>query len=306
MSRSSRSTFASAVAAAALLLAARSAEAQACCAGSGAVTPARLGVHEDALIGMQLRGAYHLGSHDATGGYVATPSHARELDLEQNVFAAIRVLRRAQLSVLVPFVETYRRSSGRSSMGGGIGDVNVAARHDLILAGEARVPGIGLLAGVTLPTGTPAESAKNALATDATGIGAVQANAGIAIEQSFGAWFASVSALFSYRAPRDVRNTRMLLAPQYTALASAGYAFESGATVAAMVSYSIEGNATANGVTVASSARRVIVVTLAGAVPISDQLRVVASVFSNPPIDSLGLNQPTTVGLTLGVIGAYL
>jgi hypothetical protein len=97
----------------------------------------------------------------------------------------------------------------------------------------------------------------------------------------------------------------MILAPQYTGLASLGYAFESGATLATSVSFSVEGNATANGATVPSSARRLTVATVAGSLPISDQLRLVASVFMNPPVSSLGLNQPTTAGLTLGVIGAY-
>ncbi|MBI2395270.1 MAG: transporter [Deltaproteobacteria bacterium] len=307
MPRWSRSTFARSVAVlAAALLHAERAFAQACCAGSGAVTPARLGVHEDALVGLQARYAGHLGSHDAEGEYVRTPSHAREINLEQNLFGAVRVVRRVQLSVLVPFVQTHRRAYGRSSTGGGIGDLNVAARWDPLLAGEAqRVPGVGLLAGVTFPTGRTAEDAERPMATDATGIGAVQANGGIAFEQTFGPWFVGVSGLFAWRTPRTVRGARMKLAPQYTLLASVGYAFPSGATAALVGLYTVEGLARVDDAAVPASDRRVVSGSIAGSVPLTDWLRVVASLFANPPFASLGLNQPVTAGGTVGVIWGF-
>jgi Putative MetA-pathway of phenol degradation len=311
MASSSRLTSARAAAALALALAALlwsgSAAAQACCAGSGAVTPARLGLHEDFLVGLQLKGASHVGSHDTDATFVPIPAGARELNLEQNLFAAVRVLERGQVGALIPFIETYRRTSNRSELGGGIGDVNLSARYDFLLARESQyVPGIGVLAGTTLPTGTAVEEASNTLATDATGIGAVQANGGLALEQSFGSWLVGLSGLASFRAPRTVANTRLALAPQFTGLASAGYAFGSGATAAAVVSYAVEGDAAANGVNVPNSARRVTSVSLAAAYPVTDQIRIVGSIFANPPLSSLGRNQPVTVGGTLAVIWALL
>lgn len=306
MPPSSRSTFRSAVAVA-LLLRAGTASAQACCAGSGAVTPARLGLHEEALVGLQLRNGYQIGSHDPEGKYVPNPSGASELNLEQDLFAAVRVLGRGQVGLLLPFVQTYRRASGVSEMGGGVGDANASVRYDFLYARESQyVPGIGVLSGITLPTGTPAESASKPLATDATGIGAVQANGGLALEQAFGPWLVGLSGILSIRPPRTVGSTRMALAPQLMVLASGGYAFPSGVTAAAVVSYAAEGNATANDVTVPASARRIVTVSLASAVPLSDQFRFVLSVFSNPPVSSFGENQPVAVGLTLGLIGALL
>lgn len=289
-----------------LPLQARRASAQACCAGSGAVTPARLGLHEDALIGLQLRYAGHLGSHDAAGAYVPTPSHAREINAEQNLFGAVRVLPRVQLAALLPFIETHRRAYGRSSTGGGIGDLNLAARWDPLLAGETRlVPGVGLLAGVTFPTGRTAEDAKEPMATDATGIGAVQANGGIALEQAYGPWFVGVSGLMAWRSPRTVRGLQMQLAPQYTLLAAIGYAFPSGATAALSALYTVEGLARVDGAAVPASDRRVVSGSLAGSLPITDWLRLVASLFANPPFRSFGLNQPVTAGGTLGVIWGF-
>jgi len=306
MSRSCRSTFAELTLGLALLLGARTAGAQACCAGSGAVTPARLGVHDDALVGAQARFAGHLGSHDPDGAFVPTPAHARELDFEQTVFGAVRVQPRAQVSLLVPFVATHRRASGRASTGGGLGDLNLAARWDPVLAGEASlVPGIGLLAGVTLPTGRTAEDAEKPMATDATGIGAVQVNGGLALEQSFGAWFVGLSGLFSIRQPRTVRSMRMTLAPQLTVLAATGWAFGSGATAALVASYTVEGEARVDGVPIPASARRVVSASIAGTIPLSDQLRMVGSIFANPPLPSFGLNQPVTAGVTLGLLWSF-
>jgi hypothetical protein len=309
MARSSRSTSTSfaVLAVVAVMLRASPAAAQACCAGSGAITPARLGVHEDALAGVQLKNGYQIGSHDSGGTYSATPAGVTEIDLEQDVYGAVRVLGRGQVAALVPFVETHRRASGRAETGGGLGDVNLAVRYDFVLAHESQyVPGIGVLAGLTFPTGTSPESATNSLATDATGIGAVQGSGGVALEQAWDAWLVGLSGIVSVRAPRDVGSTRIALAPQVMALGSAGYALRSGLTFAAVVSYAFEGDATVGTSKVPGSARRITTLSLATAIPLSDQLRVVASVYTNPPISSFGENQPATAGLTVGMIGALL
>lgn len=280
---------------------------QACCAGSGAVTPARLGLHDDAVVGLQARAADVFGSFDARGEFVPAPAGAREWDFEQDLYAAVRVLPRGQLGLLVPFVETYRESRGRSELGGGLGDLNVSARYDFVLAHESVfVPGIALLAGVTLPTGKAVEDAEKSMATDATGLGAVQVNGGLALEQAFGPWLVGASGWLSHRAPRDVGGYRMSLAPQLSLLASTGYAFDSGASVALSALYSVEGDAEVDGVTVPDSSRRSTQVSAGLAWPASDQIFVLGSVFFSPPIDSFGVNQPATAGASVGAKWASL
>ena len=83
---------------------------QACCAGTGAVTPGRLALHEMARVGMQWKAGDVLGSFDADGHYTPSPSGASELDLEQDMFGAVRVLGRGQVALLVPFIQS---ASGR-------------------------------------------------------------------------------------------------------------------------------------------------------------------------------------------------
>lgn len=291
----------------ALLLRASPAAAQACCAGSGAVTPVRLGLHDQAAFGAQLRASNVYGSHDADGEYVPAPAGAREWEFGEDLFAAVRVLGRGQLGALVPFVQTHRRAGGREETGGGLGDLNLSARYDILLARESLlVPGVGLLAGVTLPTGRAVESAEKPLATDATGLGAVQVNGGVAVEQVFGPWLVGLSGLVAYRAPRDVGGVTMELAPQWSLLGAGAYVFESGASVALSALYAVEGDATVDGRSAPQSSRRWLRGSVAASLPIDDAWSLLGSVFANPPVSSLGVNQTTVVGASFGAKWALL
>ncbi|MGH7438955.1 MAG: hypothetical protein ACRENE_24980, partial [Polyangiaceae bacterium] len=110
------------------------ARAQACCAGTGAVTPGRLGMMDDALVGLQAKAGAVTGSFDANGQLLASPPGTAEVDLEQDAFGALRLLEKGQAAVLVPLVETWRRSLGPPNTGGGrryigeagggLGDIN--------------------------------------------------------------------------------------------------------------------------------------------------------------------------------------
>src|ERR1700690_4259095 len=86
-----------------LLLAPATARAQACCAAAGLVIPARLRLHEDYGVGLQVRGRILFGSFDPEGSYHATA--AGDFDGEQDLFAAVRVLEHGQVAVLAPFLE---------------------------------------------------------------------------------------------------------------------------------------------------------------------------------------------------------
>ena len=169
--------------------------AQACCAGGSVITPARLGMHEDWLVGLQAKAGSVVGSYDLGGHYAPQRSGNTELDFEQDLFAATRLLRRGQLALLVPLVETRRATPQLGAQfGGGVGDVNASARYEIVMAGESHlVPGIALLAGITLPTGRPPESATPPLQSNATGIGAYQINAALAVEQAYGPWLVNAT-----------------------------------------------------------------------------------------------------------------
>jgi hypothetical protein len=287
------------------------AKAQACCAGTGVVTPGRLALHEVALVGLQLKGASELGSFDSRGQYQATPSGASELALEQDPFAAVRVFERAQVALLVPFIQTRRTSHGHSEFGGGVGDINLNLRYDFTLAGASRVmPGIGALVGVTFPTGKPPDAADlGPLATGATGIGAYQASLGVAVEQAFGPWLLNLTGIVAARSARSVSSSegtvQQRLAPQWTALAAVAYVFPGGAAVALSGSYATEGNTTINSQEVARSGHRLTTVTLGGLLPLSDSWRLQGTLFANPPLSGSSLNQTGFCGATFTVVRSW-
>lgn len=280
--------------------------AQACCAGAAALTPGRLAPHEHALVGLQLRSALVLGTFDARAKYVPAPAHTAELDLEQDLFAALRVTKRGQLALLVPFLEARRQDRDGSEFGGGLGDANLSARYDFYAAGRSQyLPGIAALAGATFPTGTPAESASRRLSTDATGQGVMQGNFGLALEQLYGRWLIDVTGLFAVRAAHHAQGVSETLAPQWTALAALAYSFDNGASLGGSFAYSVEGRATIDGTAQADTERRRSWVTLYGLWPLSDHWHLIGHVLWDPPLSQLGKNQPQNMGLGVGVIRAW-
>jgi hypothetical protein len=268
------------------------------------VTPGRLELHEDALVGVQLKAASVIGSYQPGGRYVASPPGDVEGDFEQDLFAAWRLTRRGQVTWLIPIVETMRGTpQDGTHVGGGIGDVNASIRYDFTLSGQSRwMPGVALLAGVTFPTGRAPEQASPPLAVDATGIGALQGNLALAAEQTFGPWLVSATGMVAMRTPRFGEQ----LAPQVTLLAAAAYTFASDLAIALSASYAFEGDATSSSGPVPDSSRRLTALTLSGLWPVSDNWRLLAGLFVDPPVDQVGSNQPASSGVTLTVIRSWM
>jgi len=288
-----------------------SALAQACCAGSGVVTPGRLALHDSALVGVQFKAALEHGSFDDHGAYYGLPHGASELDLEQDWFAALRVVERGQVALLVPLAESRRTSAGRSEFGGGIADLNLNFRYDFVRAGESVwLPGIGVLTGLTFPTGTPPDAPHlRPLATDATGIGAFQANLGLALEQAFGPWLVTATGMVAKRTARTVQQAGLevheQLASQWTALAACAYVFPSEVALALSASYTVEGQATINGQLAPGSARRATALSASSLLPVGDHVRLQASLWDNPPIAHTSSNQLASVGVGATAVYAW-
>ncbi|GAC1351812.1 MAG: hypothetical protein NVSMB1_08470 [Polyangiales bacterium] len=304
-----RSTFFSGVCvalSASIATIATTSKAQSCCAGSTALTPGRLALHEDALVAASFRAATLIGSHDASRQYSPSPNQTSERDFEQDVIGTLRIVPRGQATVLVPFNETFRRFPTASEGGGGLGDVTLSARYDFVAAGASQtIPGIAMLAGVTLPTGTPPERATRPLATDATGIGAFQGALGAAVEQTFGHLLLNLSVFASKRLPRTASSVHTTLGTQVTTFGAIGYSFDNDAAIALTASYAVEGNAVVDGEEVSSSGRAITTVAAAAAWPLSDHYRLQGSVVMNPPLSQLGKNQPSSLGMTLTLVRSW-
>jgi len=278
---------------------------QACCAGGSVITPARLEAMENELVGVQAKMDGVVAQYTTSSKAIANARGQGEYDLEQDVFGAVRVLGRGQVAVLVPINETWRQTlSTGSAFGGGIGDVNLSARYDFLGANEHEwIPGIALLAGVTFPTGKPADEAAPPLAVDATGVGTYQLNAALALERAFGPWLVNATAMVAKRTERN----QQTLGTQFTFLAALAYTFPNASALALSASYVFEGDATdAQGADVPNSSKGETTLALSGLWPIGGEWRIIGSTFANPPFDAFGTNETVDLGLTAGVIRSWM
>lgn len=322
MTRPSRRwTSHSARGAAALLLAvltarATPAAAQACCAGGALVSPVRLAPPDDYALGLQTRVRSDMGAFTSDGSYVSTPTSS-EQDVEQDLAASFRLARRAQVGIVLPYVETHRTEPGVDEWGSGIGDLALNARYDFKLAAEmAYWPGFALLAGVVFPTGKSVGDGTNPTATDATGTGTFNASLGIGLEKVHGPLYAALNVWATYSASSTLTPppppSGMTPAPvstsyplQLTALAVAGYVFENEAAVALYVNFLERGDTTVNGVAAGGSGLRLTTVGTTGIWPVEVDWRLSASFYADVLASSFGRNEQAGVGGTVSLVHAW-
>ncbi|MFO0658587.1 MAG: hypothetical protein U0165_01955 [Polyangiaceae bacterium] len=262
--------------------------------------------YEDILVGVQLKGTRQIASFDPQGRRVWPPDGTSEMALEQDLLLAARVLAHTQLSLQAPALLTRRTTPHARETSWGVGDLNLGARHDFVRAGEwPSWPGLAVLAGLTLPTGTPPEKAKRPLATDATGIGAFQAHIGGSIEKTAGPWLFSLTALVAQRTARSVGQVHERLGTQLTTIGAAGYTFENSVALAFSMSLTVEANAHLDGKSVPNSGRRQVTTGLSGAWPFRDDWRLQGGWFLDPPISHLGVNTIANIGASLALLRTW-
>jgi hypothetical protein len=291
-SRSLEPLIAAVLIAAAGSLAPSAAHAQACCVGTGLVTPARLRMFEDYAVGMQTSFRNVMGSFASSGNYVASPSGDREVDLEQDLLAATRFGRHIQVALKVPFVETGRSEPGVSAFGGGLGDVAANLRYDITFAGdEPWWPGIAILAGVSAPTGRTVEESGDG---SATGLGSYEPNLGVAVEQVRGRMFLSLTGFVSQQTSRTVAGQNVSFGPRVTGLIAGGYAFANEVTVGGFLT------------AMRRSDQSLVTGGAAVAVPLGDYWRVQGTLSGDLPFSGWGRNHPTGAGITASLLRVWL
>jgi hypothetical protein len=290
----------------ALVAHAPAALAQACCGGPTAYAPARLAPHEDALLGLQLKATDFYGSFDGARRFVAAPRGTAEIDLEQDLVAAVRVRPEAQLSLVLPMVETVRKVPGLGEAGGDLGDVQLAARWDFTLAGDHRIlPGIALVFGAVLPTGRAPEAAVKPLSTDATGTGALQLAPALALEQSFGPVLVTLQGSATWRAPHSAGPLTAQQGAAFAATATGAYVFHDKTVLSLSATYAAELPARLDGALVEGSGRAATRVGLAAGAPFAGKWRVSGGVFSDLPIGGFGASQPAGAGASVVLARAF-
>jgi|tagenome__1003787_1003787.scaffolds.fasta_scaffold20747629_1 hypothetical protein len=291
---------------------ARPAAAQACCAGGALVSPVRLAPPEDYAVGLQTRVRNAVGSFGADGSFVSSSTGSTEQDLEQDLAASFRLAPRAQVGLLLPYLETHRIQSGADVWGSGIGDLALNARYDFNLAAEMLYwPGFALLANVVLPTGKAVGDGTNPASTDATGTGTYSVSVGVDLEKVHGPLYGAVYAWVTHSGSSTVLPpgaTQALTTAyplQLTALAIAGYVFENESAAALYINFLERGDDSLNGVTQPGTVLRLTTVGATGLVPIAEDWRLSASVYTDVLLSSFGRNQQAGAGLSASLVRAW-
>jgi hypothetical protein len=271
----------------------RPAHAQACCVGTGLVTPARLRMFEDYGVGVQTSVRNVMGSFFSNGNYVASRAGDTEVDLEQDLLAAARIGQHFQVALKIPFVETGRHETGVSLFGGGLGDVAANLRYDFTFAGDAPwLPGIAVLGGLSVPTGRTVEESGDP--TSATGIGSAEPNLGVAVEQVRGRTFMALSGFVSKQLSRTVDGITQSFGVRVTGVLAGGYAFANEVTVGGFIN------------AMRRSDESLVTGGAAVAVPLGDYWRVQGTFSGDVPFSGWGKNRVTGAGITASLLRVWL
>ena len=287
----------------------RAAAAQACCVGTGLVTPARLRTFEDRAVGVQMRARSVMGAFGGSGSYAASAEGSHDVAFEEDLFGALRLGSHFQVGAWAPFVQTSRAAGGLSGFGGGLGDLAATARFDAVNAGErGRWPGVAIIAALSLPTGRPLdeEDPSDPLSTSGTGTGSFEGTVGLAVEEIIGTGFISMTGWVSKRTARSTAGVEQSFAPRLSALLSGGYTFGHDRTVGAFASLLRQGDASDASGTIANSGVSLVTTGAAVAVPFWQVWRLQMTLFSDVPIAGWGRNQTAGFGGTVAVIRFWI
>jgi hypothetical protein len=284
------------------------ARAQGCCAFGSSLTPTRLDLHEQVLVGFQLGTSWLHGSHAPNGDYRSSPNGTTDVELRQTLFATAALGSRAQVSVLVPWVETFRAArSSSSEWGQGPGDVSALARVDIVQLHEySSVPAVAVILGGLFPTGTAAEQSTLTLGSDTTGGGIYRAVVGVGVEQNFGSWLLSVTGSASFAPPSKRSGIATQHAARWSFIAAASYAWSHHLSTAGVVSFETEGDTRIDGRSTPGSHKRRSELAAVSTYSFDDAWRAQFRLSAEPPLSQLGINEPARLSGNVALIWSAL
>ena len=169
--------------------------AAACCVSATSFGVGRLTIWEDAAFGVRVQHARILGQWDPSGILDANPPGYFEGLTTIEPWAIVRLSDRIALAGHTPFLINDRWSTTTSQLAGGVGDVGVGARFELISIGEYEgLPSLAINVGAVAPTGRRTEQTSPPLFAGTTGLGAWQGSVAIESELAPMPWFVRLEA----------------------------------------------------------------------------------------------------------------
>lgn len=290
------------------LVAALPARASACCMTTGLFGVGRLGLWEESAVGLRSSGAETFGAWAADGSWRPNPAGWFDGELRLDAYALLRLAERSQIHVMVPVFENLRGVDDDVVLGGGLGDVELGVRHELLTVGEHELlPALGVTASVLLPSGVRPEEATARYDADATGRGAFGAAGAVSVEESFGKAYARVDLGGTVYAPFMRVDLRQLqrYGPTLAAAASAGGTVLDGLLLGVMAGVAYDLPVLIDEEEQVDSAATAASAGLLASWSVTPHWTLLANLSSGLFLDALGQNRPGRVALSLGVRHAW-
>jgi hypothetical protein len=296
-----------AIAALLVLAWARELRAQPCCTGATTIGTARLASFETALIGFALRLDVKTGDFNSGAEY-SSARNDRHRGLKEDLLLGVRIVKGLQAGASLSFLQTWRSSRDDADFGGGLGDLGLSLRYDILEPGEHDfIPGIAISAGTSIPTGKPIEESTHHLAADATTSGFVQGALALSVSDTFfeEQLVVETVAAYTHWFPRRVEELSVARGEQVTISLGASWVIARDLSLGALAAFDFQGGIEVDGVGSPGSSRRSTTLALVAALRV-ESVRLQASLFDTLPIDELGKNEPAMLGIRLAVIGTVL
>lgn len=263
---------------------------------------------EHAAITLSSRVADRFGSYDVHGSFATIPQGIIDVDTRTELAAIVRPIPRLQVGFTFPFVWNIRRSGSDVLTGGGLGDLALHGRFDIIPQSTASaLPAIALTTAVTFPTGRSAMNASNALGADVTGLGVAELRPGVFLEHVFaGRASAIVAASIGFRsASNEPPTPPFQLAPRLRLVAAGGPIFDMGLSLSLGVIHEREAAPTIEQTTAPDADRhRTALLGFVG-YDVSSHYTMLASFEVDIPLHHMGQNEPAYAAISFGLRRAF-
>lgn len=281
----------------------RSAHAAPCCMSATAFGMGRLLIWEDFAVGLRTSLSPTLGAWDTDGKWAPYRSYD-ELEWRSELWGLVGIDRRWSVFARAPVVVLERSTAADSDFGGGIGDVSVGGRFEILMIGEyEELPALAMTLALTAPTGRAVHEAETELAVDVTGRGAWVVAAGLSAEYTRLPWFLRLDFGVSVPLPaeREDLGVDQRLGPSIDVALSGGLEVAHDVVVSLVPRVTWEAETELAGDGVAGSERVDFGIGLAGSWRFDPHWTMQAGIDTGLFVEGLGQNQIGRVMTTLGL-----
>ena len=283
------------------------AAAAACCV-SATQGAGRLLIWEELAVGITTGTAFGVGYWDENADWHGYGDFA-EIEWRSEIWAWVALGERTSAFLGLPAMLTYREAVDVHGLGGGLADIQLAFRYELLAIGELlELPAVAIIASVLAPTGRSMQDATASLGADTTGRGAWVLSLGTSIEKTRLPFFLQLNLSTSLPLPaeRSDLGVSQRFGPGLQSSLAGGIEAVPDELVLSLVGrFAWEAPLSIDGSSVDNSSRRDLGAGLAISWRFDPHWTVQAAADLGLFVDGLGDNQPGRITTTIGLRYGY-